>query len=397
MERVYAFIDEYGQFGWDLDKKDVSSCFIITAIIVSESSLNQFTQGAERIRKRYFQTGEIKSSKVANNVDRRKRILKDLSDLHFNVFSVVINKQACLDNMNLKGLKYPKPFYKFMNNIVHKELRHSFEKLTIIADEIGNNDYMKSFCKYVDERQDIANLLGEANFSFQGSTNDVGIQVADFISGTLGRIYDSNKEDYYGNDYFKIIEPQVIRIEQYPKTFELFSVDDSAMTSEYDKDIARLCFSRAVTYINNNDSMSVEEDEYNKARVLVLKYLLFKFMNNDNRGYISTNELILQLEYTGLGSVSDQVFRSKIIGKLRDSKVIIASSNRGYKIPSKLKEIMDYVKHDARVVMPMLSRLNNCRDLVKMNTLNQIDLLDGTGFEQLKWYFDNYPNEENDE
>ena len=38
--------------------------------------------------------------------------------------------------------------------------------------------------------------------------------------------------------------------------------------------------------------------------------------------------------------------------------------------------------------MPMLSRLKNCRDLIKLNTLNEIDLLDGTEFEQLKDYFD---------
>ena len=34
MERVYAFTDEYGAFGWELNNPSVSTHFIITAIIV---------------------------------------------------------------------------------------------------------------------------------------------------------------------------------------------------------------------------------------------------------------------------------------------------------------------------------------------------------------------------
>ena len=397
MDRVYAFTDEYGQFGWDINKQDVSSCFIISAIIVKESDLGDYTKQAEAIRKKYFQTGEIKSSKVANNSGRRKRILSDLSKLPFLISSVVINKQDCLDNMNSKGLQYKQSFYKFMNNIVHKELRHAFDTLTIVADELGSNDYMESFCKYVAKNQDPANLFGEAKFMFERSHQDVRIQVADFISGTLGRIYDNNKTDNQINDYFQIIKDKIIRIEKYPKTYNDFSVDDSAMASEYDKDIAKLCFSRAVTYLKNYDLPANSNEEFEKARIIVLKYLLFKFMNNDGRKYIPTKELSDQLQHTNLHRINDQAFRSNIIGKLRDRDVIIASSTKGYKIPSRLSEIKDYVTHDAKVVMPMLSRLNKCRKLVKMNTLNEIDLLDKTGFEKLKSFFDNYPEDVSNE
>lgn len=132
-------------------------------------------------------------------------------------------------------------------------------------------------------------------------------------------------------------------------------------------------------------------DGYEQARVLVLKYLLFRFMNNDTRKYIPTWELLEQLRKAGYAKMSDQVFRSKVIGKLRDNKVIISSSTKGYRIPSSLSEVMDYVEHDAKVVIPMLSRLQHCRQLVKLNTLNQVDVLDGTDFEQLKLFFDNYP------
>ena len=147
MERVYAFTDEYGAFGWDINNSDVSTHFIITAIIVEETNVDQYRKCVEQIRKNHFQAGEMKSSKVSRNHERRKRILTDLSPLPFSIFSVCIDKKNCLENMNSKGLQYKKVFYKFMNNIVHKELRRAFKKVTIIADEIGSNEYMQSFCQ----------------------------------------------------------------------------------------------------------------------------------------------------------------------------------------------------------------------------------------------------------
>ena len=51
MEHVYAFTDEYGAFGWDLDNPSVSTHYIITSIIVSDSNLEQCKQQIENVRK----------------------------------------------------------------------------------------------------------------------------------------------------------------------------------------------------------------------------------------------------------------------------------------------------------------------------------------------------------
>ena len=185
MERVYAFTDEYGAFGWDINNPSVSTHFIITAIMVKESDLDVFTQRAEALRKKHFQTGELKSSKIGREHNRRQRILEDLKDIPFSIFSVSVDKKKCLENMSLKGLQYKKTFYKFMNNIVHRELRRAFETITVVADEIGSNEYMQSFCQYVSNHQDMPDLFGDAQFRFESSKNDVGIQLADLISGTL--------------------------------------------------------------------------------------------------------------------------------------------------------------------------------------------------------------------
>lgn len=45
----------------------------------------------------------------------------------------------------MQGLRYKKSFYKFMNNIVHRELRRAFKHITVVADEIGSNEYISFF------------------------------------------------------------------------------------------------------------------------------------------------------------------------------------------------------------------------------------------------------------
>lgn len=62
VERVYAFTDEYGAFGWDIDNPSVSTHFIITAVIVKESDLSVFTQKTDELRRKHFKL--VKLSQV---------------------------------------------------------------------------------------------------------------------------------------------------------------------------------------------------------------------------------------------------------------------------------------------------------------------------------------------
>ena len=385
-ERVFAFTDEYGAFGWNIDNSNVSTHFIISAILVKESDLEEFRTKAELIRKKYFQTGEIKSKTTGNKHDKRLKILAEIKELPFTVFAVCIDKKGCLENMTLKGLRYKDSFYKFMNNIVHRELRRAFKHITVIADELIDNDYMQSFCRYFDEHQDVKTLWGDADFQYYSSKADVGIQVADYISGTLARVYDTHKHTSDTPDYYGFLKEKIAHIEFYPRDYKIFNLDTSAIATDYDKPIAELCFARIAAYVNNHED---DKDELTRARILVAKHLLFRFMNNDTRGYIPTRELLERIQGAGLPIKSERAFRQEIIGKLRDEGVILASSTKGgYKIPSKEAELYDYVNHDANIIIPMLERLKKCREIIKLGTINGLDLLDHPEFQPLKAYFD---------
>ena len=390
MERVYAFTDEYGAFGWDIENPGVSTHFIITAVIVKESELASFRQGAEIVRKQEFQSGEMKSKTIGSKDYRREKIIKKLLPLPFSIFVVCIDKKTCLDNMSIKGLQYKKSFYKFMNNIVHIELRRAFKQVTIIADEMIDNEYMQSFVEYVKKCQDLPTLFGDAEFCYNSSTKDVGIQVADFISGTLARVYDRHKHTVNTPDYFTMLESKLTHLEMYPKTYQSYVLDSSAVGAGYDKDIAELCFAQAAKFIEHHKD---DDDPMVKAQVATVNYLLFRFMNNNGRKYIGTHELLSRIAQIGLSTMTERSFRQNVIGKIRDSGVIIASSTKGYKIPSSQAELYDYVNHDASIVIPMLARLKKCRDLVKLGTVNNVDLLAQPEYQAIKKYLDLLPSD----
>ena len=390
MERVYAFTDEYGSFGWDFDKKDVSSVVVISAIIVKESNLTLLRSQVEQLRVKFFQEGQIKSSKISNNHIRRKKIIAAFLPLNFTIFSVVFDKKHIKDYLGkeMPGLNFKPSFYKFMNNIVHKELRNAFNTLTIVADRIGSSDYMVSFSRYVEKQQDIPNLFGEAEFFFENSKNEVLVQLADLISGTLGHFYDTNKKTEDTPNYYKILQKKIARIEKYPKDFDSFIVEDSPLTQKYDKEIASLCFNQAVKFINANEE---NEDAESIARVATTKYLLFRFMNNDLDKYIPTSILKNNISTTKMGKISTHMFRTRIIAKLRDNGVILASSKLGYKIPSHQSELFDFINTYSSIIIPMLGRLKICRDTVKLMTHNKLDLFEHSEYRALRKYFDDNP------
>lgn len=380
----YAFIDEFGAFGYEFDNPGCTTHFIIGAIIIDENNLSLVADGVESIRKKYFQQGEIKSSKIGRNHKRRISILNDLKQLPFHVFAFVCDKRKIYEN---SGLRYKQSFYKFLNNIVHQELRIAYSNLIITADEVGGNDYLQSFATYVRSKEIPLDLFDNSLFRFENSKYSVIIQVADIICGSLAYHYDTRKKaEIDGCNYLSLLGDKILRIKEFPETFDTFNVSQNDLNPEYNPQIADICYRKAKYFIEtHNDTEDVEV----KQQISVLNYLLFRFMNKSPRNYIPTKELINQLVYLGYDKLSLQTFRNKIIAKLRDNEVIISSSTGGYKIPSTEKELYDFVNHGKSIIMPMMSRLKTCNDVIRMGTDGRINLFEKAEYQSLAKMFDN--------
>lgn len=384
MSKKYAFIDEFGAFGFDFDNPGCSSHFIVVAIVVDEKDLETVSNGIEIIRRKNFQTGEIKSCKIGKNHSRRIAVLNELKQLPFHIFSIICDKRKIYEN---SGLRYKQPFYKFINNIVHQELRINYSNLVITADEVGGNDYLSSFAEYVRSKEIPLDLFDSSLFKFENSKHSIIIQLADLVAGSLAYNYDIHKTaESDGHNYKSLLENKILRIGYFPETFDTFNVNQKGVNPDYNPQIADICYRKAKFFIEaNKDSDDLEI----KQQIAILNYLLFRFMNKSPRKYIPTNELINQLMYLGYDKLSLQTFRNKIIAKLRDKEVIISSSIGGYKIPSTEKELYDFVNHGKSIIMPMMSRLKTCNDVIKMGTNGSINLFERAEYHSLAKMFEN--------
>ncbi len=387
MNTKYAYVDEFGAFGYNFESEGCSTHFIITAIIVDEKDISVVKQNVEIIRNKYFPNGEIKSSRIGKDHRKRISILNELKVLPFKIFALVCDKRKIFEQ---SGLRFKPSFYKFINNLAYQELRTSFSNLVITADEVGENDYLQSFAKYIREREVPLSLFDQSLFRFENSKDNLIIQVADIIAGSLAYNYDEHKkEKANGNNYISILSSKILMIKEFPQTFANFNIQQNDSNPQYNAQIADICYRKAKFFMethNGSDELDV------KQQVAVLDYLLFRFMNRSPRKYIPTKELINQLCYLGFDKMSIQAFRAKIIAKLRDNEVIISSSPNGYKIPSSEEELEDFVNRGKTIILPMLSRLKKCNDIIKLGTSGGIDLFQRAEYQVLANMFKEHNN-----
>jgi Protein of unknown function (DUF3800) len=376
-EIQFAFVDEFGNYGFDFDKNDVSTHFIIVAILVKESNKKILEGEVEEIRQKFFQDGEMKSSKIRNNHKRRSLILNELRGLPFKIFAYVIDKRKIRENA---GIRYKKSFFKFLNRLLYDDLYRTFDQLELVADEYGNKKFMEEFRAYVKQRS-IPDLFNFSSFGFNNSKSNNLIQLADLLAGTIAKGFDQNQfTDEYDN-FNKIIGKHIIRLEYWPRDYRNFWFNKNNETNkQFDEVILKQAVNLAYQYIDKCDNI---EDLDEKDRIDFLKFLLFKTHQNPN-DYIFTHEILENLNAIRNQKINEHSFRSNIVSKLRDRGLLIASSNKGYKLPTCLEDLYDFVNMASLNIHPMIQRITKCRDQILLATNNEIDILDKAEYENIR-------------
>lgn len=372
MKKVIAFADEFGNNSFEFESQ--GSHFIIASVIVNVDELSQIQIELERIRKKYFQTGEIKSNKVKDNHNRRKLILNELSSLNFSVYAVVIDKRKLFG----EGFKFKQSFYKYLNGILYKELYRTFPQLELKVDEHGGNDFMRSFKKYV-QKNHIRNLFSGSDFFIEKSHNDLGVQLADFMAGTLGFIFDQNKKSDSSKEFLEILSPKLISLNHFPKEYNSEEYNEEDTFNEYDGTIATLGLNRVFDYLDKTSGNSQD----NLDRINFSKLLLLYHQSNHPQKYTTSTEFIRHLNVNREKELSKEQFSSKIIGHLRDEGVLIASSRDGYKLPTSANDMIKFIQHGKSIVLPVLRRIEECRNAILLATNNEYDILKEKEFQKI--------------
>ncbi|WP_256584364.1 DUF3800 domain-containing protein [Pseudomonas sp. Irchel 3F6] len=142
MDRTYAFVDESGNSDLNTLNGGSTGFLIVCSILVAEKDLEDAYAQAEALRKRHFQTGEIKSSNLKpKDSDRRARILNELADLPFRLYFTVVDKSQIRKD---GGLRFKTSFIKYVNGLLYERLFSAYPDLQMIVDEHGGQEFQES-------------------------------------------------------------------------------------------------------------------------------------------------------------------------------------------------------------------------------------------------------------
>ena len=365
---VFAFVDEYGDPNLFTEVPGTTDHYVIAAVTVEPAEYKELDAGVERARKRHFQTGEIKSSKVGSNWTRRSRILDDLLELPFRVHLVVIHKDRIHRD---SGLQFKRSFLKYIHGALYRRLFLSINDLRVIADEHGSREFMEGFREYV-RRQHIPNLFYDADVWFENSQVQPLIQLADFLAGTVGHALRPGA-GVPVDEILKRLDSRLLTFVEWPPVVRPFYTSARDPDRALDDLVREYSFNRAAAFISENED---SDDFATRCQVEVLRHLHFFCQFIDEHEYVQAQRLLTVLENSGGKGVSEHFFRSQVIAVLRDKGVLIASSPSGYKIPVTVADMHRFVEQANQVIGPMLYRLNLARDALMTTSNGRLDILE---------------------
>jgi hypothetical protein len=379
LSNTIAFIDEFGTNSLDFEKKDISSHFIITCILIKKDKIEDVMTEIEMVRRNNFQTGEMKSNGVGENHKRRMKILAELVKSDFRIFALIVDKRKLMG----EGFGYKPSFYKFLFGLIYKDLYKVFAQVDVHMDEHGGEQFMKGFIKYIRKNHPPDLFTPENKISFEKSEENILIQLADFICGSLARIFDETKKTDFSNNILSVIRKKIEVLNFFPANYDRFTYDYNGDEKRINPEIDELSMRRANAFILNNENNT---DPTILIQVKTLKLLRLHRQTINCFRYISTNEILEHLNFNSSEKVSEYFFRTNIIAKLRDKDVLIASSKNGYKLPVSKADLYDFINHGSTVILPMVNRIRKCVDLIKLST--GVDLIEEDKYGELKKIID---------
>lgn len=374
-----AFVDESGNADLDVAKAGASTHYVIAAIVVPDADVANLRIGLEGVRARHFQTGEMKSSSVAANTDRRMRVLTDLAALQWRFYAIAIDKAHV---STTGGLIYKKPFVKFMSGKLYSRLFLAYHAMSVVADQHGSPAFMESFRTYV-LKNHIPDLFTgpQPAFRFESSKDNVLIQLADFVAGSIARVFVHGKDD--DDRILPTLRKHQIAIEEWPPRrylFNLAATDESR--SADDALIAYRNMAAAIDFLNRHER-DVDDDVC--AQSAALTFLIYHLQHGNPARLVQTSELIQAVKAQTGRSMDEQPFRNRVIAKLRDAKILISAGARGgYKLAASVADVVEFVAATQLRTEPQLDRLALARNTTKLITNGRVDILEGKRFERIR-------------
>ncbi|OGE67110.1 hypothetical protein A3H85_00990 [Candidatus Daviesbacteria bacterium RIFCSPLOWO2_02_FULL_40_8] len=201
---MLVFIDDSGDPGFKLDKGS-SLIFVISCVIFDDELEAEKTAVAIkefRRRIRFPDDVEFKFNKSSKKT--REKFLEAINSFHFKVRSLVIQKDV-IKSEELKGNK--NSFYSYAIKLLLQHSDGSILNAKVRVDGSGDRIFRKSFVAYLRKQLNSEQRKVMKDCKLVDSKENVLVQMADMIAGSIRRAYELDKTDR--ETYKKIIRKHI--------------------------------------------------------------------------------------------------------------------------------------------------------------------------------------------
>ena len=367
-EKVYIYGDEFGTSSMNLQAQNEVSHFVYSAIVVSENNLKKAYEIRDYISKNFFQGQKIRSkSRALKKIDKRLKALQYLSNnLDFKIYTVVVDKSK----IKSEGLQIKEVFYKYFQKIFASNIISDYQLFEIYVDELISEEYKQEMYSYLNKNLSIQSLF--SNYKMVDDKNEVLVQLADLVAGSLGRVFAHSHYVKEASDIIDALIGKMTPPEYFPYRYQVPAVSKSNNSSS--ELVTRFVVKDVIEYINQNSKSDPKVD--------LLKFLYFCFRINPNQ-LVDVHSIQGSLSRLHKNITVEQI-RTLIRDLRYDGILVVTAAGRsGYKLAKDENDISAYFNHYLNYVKPMLRKME-----VANNKLKKLDvdnhLMDSQKFLLLK-------------
>ena len=372
----YVFVDESGNENLDFTQPGVSRHYIVVAVLVDADQHTAAMDIFERTRREHFQTGEMKSSAIGENHGRRNRVLDALAAAPFGLYILDVDKSK----LTTLGFQFWRSFIKHLHGRLYKDICKDFSAVRIQADRIKKPWFVRELQGYV-ERINTTPLFNTTSWEYMDSKANVGIQAADMIAGTLA-LCERNDWSPPCPGYLRVLRDRIRHLDRFPQPLRPYTVEYEAdHGNRFDLAITLRARTEAGEFINRYR----DSDDLDKQ--LGMRCVQALINHGDTHGlnaWMSTEALRLLLEEASAEEISEHKVRN-VVGQCRDAGVLIASRTAGgYKLPTCIKDLIEFLNRQNSQIGPMLQRVRMARETMRRATEGQLDILSPEPYANLR-------------
>ncbi len=371
-EKVFIYGDEFGTSHLDVNVKGNISHFIYASIVIKQKDLLKAYEVQSYVSKKYFSGGKIKSNGKAvrdYNFDKRLLILKYIvSNLDFEIHSIIADKTL----INSRGLEFKEVFYKYFQRIFVQKIITEHERFEVFAHRVISTEFAKEVYQYLDTRLNTNSLF--SNYTMVNDEDEVLVQLADIIVGSLGRVYTTSNYHPRADEILNVLYPKMRAPHFFPYKLESHN-QQIKQSTVIDQEIFNLVTTDVIGYIEDTSKEEIKRD--------LLRILLF--MNKVSPfKMIETYELVDRLKSIYKGFTKDQL--RLMIRDLRYEGIMVVSAlgKSGYKLACNEDDISNYFNHYLKYVKPMLKKIEVADEKITAQRGEEFSLLNQPEFQMLK-------------